>query len=181
MKLEALVRTAIGTGARQGELLGLTWRDVDLERGTITIRHALQRRQIVATKTEKSRRTVDLPEPDTLRRHKLRQAEALLSIGKRQTEADFVFGDVTGEPLDGTTVTKRFQAIASRAGLSRIRFHDLRHLTATILLERGVPPRVVMEVLGHSTITLMNLYSHVIPALRREAADELALALAESV
>ena len=74
----------------------------------------------------------------------------------------------------GSEVTRRFQALLAAAGLPRMRFHDLRHGAASLLLAQGVHPRVVMEMLGHSTITLtMNTYSHVIPDLQREAATKL--------
>jgi len=79
-----------------------------------------------------------------------------------------------GTPLDGITVTRRFQALLARAGLPRQRFHDLRHACASLLLAQGVAPRVVMETLGHSQISLtMNTYSHVVPSLGRAAADRM--------
>lgn len=113
-----------------------------------------------------------------LRRQKARQAEQRLLAGARWQDGDFVFTTASGTPYDGTNITKRFQAALKRADLPRMGFHDLRHTAATLRLARGVPPRVVMEELGHSTIALtMNTYSHVIPALMREAADEVDRAL----
>ncbi len=83
-----------------------------------------------------------------------------------------VFTTATGAPLNGTELTHRFQAILARAGLPRQRFHDLRHAAATFLLAQGVPLRVAMEVLGHSTITVTaNTYSHVMPELSRDATE----------
>lgn len=77
-------------------------------------------------------------------------------------------------PLDGTIVTKAFQTALKRIGLPRLRFHDLRHTAASLLLAQGVHPRVVMELLGHTTIALtMNTYSHVLPTLERDAADQM--------
>lgn len=182
--LEPLYRTAIGTGARQGELLGLRWSDVDLDERTITIRQQLQRVDgelvLVPTKTERSRRTVDLYDSlaETLRRHKVRQAEALLSLGRRQSARDYVFLSEAGTPLDGSNVTKHLQVLLARAGAPRIRFHDLRHLTATVLLEEDVDIRVVADILGHSTTRLTHdTYQHVIPRLRSEAVAKLARGL----
>ena len=83
-----------------------------------------------------------------------------------------------GTPMHGADVTRALQSRLSAAGLPRMRFHDLRHGAATLLLAQGVHPRVVMETLGHSTIAVtMNVYSHVVPALQREAADRLDAAL----
>ena len=85
-----------------------------------------------------------------------------------------MFVTTHGTPLDGITITRRFQRILASAGLPRQRFHDLRHACASLLLAQGVPARVVMETLGHSQISLtMNTYSHVVPALQREAADRM--------
>jgi integrase len=85
-----------------------------------------------------------------------------------------VFTGVSGNPLDGSAISKQFHRHLERAGLAQRRFHDLRHSCATLLLVQGVSPRVVMDVLGHSQISLtMNTYSHVIPELRREAADRM--------
>jgi integrase len=169
---EALYLTAIATGLRQGELLGLRWTDVDLIGGTVTVRHALQRvdgsLQLVETKTARSRRTVPLPAValDALRAHRNAQDGPMGSL--------YVFSTAKGTPLDGTNVTKRLQAILAEAGLPRVTFHALRHTAASLLLAQGVHPRVVMEQLGHSQISLtMNTYSHVIPALERDAADRM--------
>jgi site-specific recombinase XerD len=85
-----------------------------------------------------------------------------------------VFTTTIGTPLDGSNVTHRLQAILEHAGLPRMRFHDLRHAAASLLLAQGVSPRVVMEILGHSQISLtLNTYSHVIPALQSAAADHM--------
>lgn len=182
---EALYLTAIGLGLRQGELLGLAWSDVDLEAGTLRVRHALQRidgvARLVEPKSVTSRRTVALPAvvADALRQHRRRQLERRLAAGDRwrAEDWDLVFCSATGTPLDGPNVNKRFQRLIADLGLPRQRFHDLRHACASLLLVQGVAPRVVMETLGHSQISLtMNTYSHVMPALGRDAAarmDEL--------
>src|SRR5712691_1785309 len=94
------------------------------------------------------------------------------SQGRR--DSGLVFTTPIGTALDGTAVTKEFHRVLDRAGLPQRRFHDLRHSCATLLLVQGVSPRVVMDLLGHSQIGLtMNTYSHVIPDLRRDAADRM--------
>jgi integrase len=180
-RIEPLVTVTLATGLRQGEALGLRWTDVDLEAGTATIRHSLLRRgrvvELVEPKTARSRRTVVLPgfAVAALRRQRdWFQAQQRLLAGEDWREGEFVFTSSVGTPLDGTNVTHRLQQLLAAAGLPRMRFHDLRHGAATLLLAAGVHPRVVMETLGHSQISLtMNTYSHVVPALQRDAADRL--------
>ena len=102
----------------------------------------------------------------------LQLQERLLAGPDWEDSHDLVFTTALGRPLYGTDVTKTFQRLTTRAGLRRMRFHDLRHGYASLLLVEGIPPRVVMEMLGHSTIALtMNTYSHVIPDLTRDAAQ----------
>lgn len=179
-RLEALYAAALALGLRQGEALGLRWDDVDLARRTLSIRMALQRiegrLQLVEPKTKLSRRAVHLPSAPVraLEEHRARQLEERLRAGERWEENGLVFTTPVGRPLDASSVTHRFQRIVAAAGLRRQRFHDLRHACASLLLAQGVSPRVVMEVLGHSQISLtLNTYSHVIPALQREAADRM--------
>jgi integrase len=179
-RLEGLVTVTLAIGLRQGEALGLRWPDVDLEGDTLTVRHALQRidghLQLTEPKTARSRRTVALPAfaVTALREHRRRQLEDRLLAGSRWHEGGYVFASSIGTPLDGVGVTHRFQARLVAAGLPRLRFHDLRHGAASLLMAQGVHPRVVMETLGHSTIAMtMNLYSHVVPALQRDAADRM--------
>jgi integrase len=181
-RLEALYLVAIGTGLRQGEILGLSWADVDLEASTLTVRQALQRVDgvltIIEPKSVSSHRTVAMPNfvRDALRRHRTRQREERLLAGSRwrPDDRDLVFRSSIGTPLDGIAVTRRFQRLLQETDLPRQRFHDLRHACASLLLAQGVSPRVVMETLGHSDIRLtMNRYSHVVPELGRSAADRL--------
>ena len=181
-RLEALYLVGLGVGLRQGEILGLAWGDVDLEAGTLTVRHALQRVDghlvLVEPKSATSHRTVALPMLvlDALRAHQARQSLERQAAGARwhADQRDLVFRTSIGTPLDGITVTRRFQALLRSAGLPHQRFHDLRHACASLLLTQGVAPRVVMETLGHSQIGLtMNTYSHVVPALGRDAAERM--------
>lgn len=132
--------------------------------------------QLVEVKTQKSRRTIMLPQVvmNALVKHQMRQAQERQEAWSRWVEGGFVFTTTIGTPLDGSTVTHRFQAAVKAAGLRRLRFHDLRHTCATLLLAQGVHPRVIMEVLGHSQIGItMNLYSHVLPAMQKEIANSM--------
>jgi integrase len=169
---ETLFIAAVSLGLRQGELLGLTWGDVNLEIGTVTVRHALQRvegkLQLVEPKTKKSRRTIALP---AITAHALR----ILKAQRQETSAHrYVFVTRDGNPLDGCNVTKEFKRVLKLAGLPALRFHDLRHTCASLLIAENVHPRVVMDILGHSQIELtMNTYCHTYPAVRREAAAKM--------
>jgi len=179
-RLEALYSVALTMGLRQGEALALTWEDIDLKLGYMRISKQLQRihgsPQFVEPKTERSRRTLAMPPMITqaLRDHALRQNQERFHAGERWVEHGLVFTTPIGTPLDGTAVTKAFHRALETAGLPQRRFHDLRHSCATLLMVQGVSPRVVMDLLGHSQIGLtMNTYSHVIPDLRRDAADRM--------
>lgn len=170
-RIESLVLLTLSTGLRQGEALGLQWQDMDLETGTVRVRHSLQRMpgrgaELVEPKTTRSRRTLALPTStaNALREHRKAQLAERLWAGSRWQEGGYVFTTSIGTPMIGSDVTRRFQGLLRAAGLPPMRFHDLRHGAASLLLAQGVHPRVVMEMLGHSTITLtMNVYSHVNP------------------
>jgi integrase len=179
-RLEALYTVALAVGLRQGEALGLRWQDVDLRSGTLAVRNSLQRIngvfRLVEPKTRRSRRTVHLPAVVVaqLHAHRARQLEERVRAAQLWEDHGLVFATDLGRPLHASSVTIRFQRVLERAGLRRQRFHDLRHACASLLLAQGVSPRVVMEVLGHSQVTLtLNTYSHVIPTLGREAADRM--------
>ena len=183
--LQPLIVTAVATGLRQGELLGLQWADLDLERGTLTVRQALQDGELVPTKTDKSRRTVGLP-PDVvalLRQHRQGMREWRLAMGTGWHGADnpgegLVFTNTIGRHLDGPTVTHQFQALLAEAGLPRIRFHDLRHTCATLLLNDGVPLHTVSRLLGHSQIAITaDTYGHLVPDAAGEAAARMGVLL----
>jgi integrase len=169
------------TGVRLGEALGLRWEDIDLTGSRITIRRALQRQRgnglvFVEPKTARSRRTIHLAEGavSAIARHKRLQAKWRLHAGPSWQENGLVFATQIGRPLDGGQVNHRFHHALAVAGLRDIRVHDLRHTSATLLLTRGVHPKVVQEMLGHSTITLtLDTYSHVAPAMHAQAAGEM--------
>ncbi len=179
-RLEALFSVALALGMRQGEALGLMWKDVDLEAGTIFVRHALQRVKgalcVIETKTRRSRRQINLPQMlvSALYAHRERQILEREMAGSRWVESAFVFTSTVGTPLDTCNVSHRFHRILLALGMRRIRFHDLRHTCASLLLAQGVHPRLVMETLGHSQISLtMDTYSHVFPELKREVANQM--------
>ncbi len=172
-RLEALFQLAIATGMRQGELLGLTWPDVDLEAGTLTVRRSLKRYDgayhLDDIKTDRSRRTLALAPPlvAALRRHRRAQ---IVRFSWR-----LVFVTRNGQPLNGTNVTHTLQRHLKRAGLPRIRFHDLRHGAATYLLGAGVGMKEVSDLLGHQQMsTTADIYAHMLPEARRVAMDKLA-------
>jgi len=175
---------AIATGLRQGELLGLQWKDVDWGGSRLQIQRQVQRikgKGLVFTepKSRAGRRSVVLG-PSSMARLKaqrmLQDAEKAFS-GKRWEEHDLIFASTRGTPLDQSNVVMDFKAHLRRLGLPEIRFHDLRHTAATIMLQEGIPSKVVQERLGHSQISVtLDTYSHVLPSMQEEAAlkvDEL--------
>lgn len=176
-QLEALYLLAVTTGMRQGELLGLRWRDLDLEAGSVRVQTSLQRTpdgfELAEPKTARSRRQIVLGEAAraALRRRRLQQELDRRVAGDAWTNHEgLVFTNAMGENALGVLRTS-FPALLARAGVRPVRFHDLRHSAATLLLSHGVHPKIVSEMLGHSTIAItLDLYSHVTPTMQREAA-----------
>jgi integrase len=185
-RLEALYVLAVTTGLRQGELLGLKWDDVDMEAGTLQVRRTLTMAAesgpvLSAPKTKGSRRTVRLSQTalETLRSHLARQLEEIDRVGSLWRENSLIFASELGEPLSRQYVTaRRFRPLLERAELPQIRFHDLRHTCATLLLSKNVNPKVVSEMLGHATIAItLDTYSHVLPTMQESAAKAMEDAL----
>ena len=180
-RLEALYRLTLSLGLREGEVLGLSWDDIDFDQQTLRITGALQRRdgrfQRVEPKTASSVRT--LPLPVTLLRmlqaHRIAQHEERALRGEAWKDHGLVFPSNVGTPISPRNLVRHFKTVLKRAGLPETtRFHDLRHSCATLLIAQGVHPRVVMEILGHSQISVtMNTYGHVLPETQREAADKI--------
>ena len=179
-RLEPLFSVALVAGLRQSEVLGLSWPDINLDTGTLTIQASLQRyggayhRDEV--KTPRSRRVIGLPSPvtDQLRVHRKRQLEERLRLGTawRGNAWDLVFTSELGEPLYGTEITWTFQLVLSDLGLPRQRFHDLRHAAASFMLAQGVPLKIAQEVLGHATIAVTgDTYTHVSSGESRRAVE----------
>lgn len=179
-RAEALFTVAVAVGLRLGEALGLRWQDVDLDEGTLTVRYQLQRlggkAQLVEPKTTRARRTLPLPEfaIKALKAHKVRQLEERLMNADVWREQGLVFPSSVGTPMFERNVRRTLSAILTKCELPPMRFHDLRHTCATLLLVQGTDPRTIMETLGHSQIALtLNTYSHVLPSLQRDAADRM--------
>lgn len=175
----ALYVLALSTGMRIGELLGLRWDDIDFEGGRLFVRRALQRQNangivFIEPKTSRSRRAIKLGKATiaALRDHKRNQLNRRISLANLWQDQDLVFANETGGPVDPSWQRLLFKRALSDAGLPAIRFHDLRHTAATLLLSRSVHPKVVSEMLGHSTITLtLDTYSHLVPVLHDQAAE----------
>lgn len=159
----------------------MRWQDVDFKKRQLRVQVALQRvgkeYRLAEPKTQKARRTLDLPERvlTALRRLRLSQQKEKLLAGSRWQESwGLVFTTRGGRPLEGPRITRDFKKILVDEGLPKQRFHDLRHACALFLLAQGGQPRVVMECLGHSQISLtMNTYAHVMPTLKRDAAVQM--------
>ena len=149
-RLESLYAVAIATGMRLGELLALKWRDVDLDGRTLQVRATLQnmagRFEFAEPKTSHSRRRIALSllAVEALQKHQVRQAEERIRSGGAWEDLDLVFPNTVGKPLDGRNLLRYwFRPLVKKAGLPRMRFHDLRHTAATLLLSRGVDPKIV--------------------------------------
>lgn len=177
----ALIHTAIYTGLRRSELLGLRWQDVDLKAGTASISQTVQRLTgqgfvYGQPKTAKGRRLVALPKSsiEVLGRHRAEQLEERLRLGPAWLERGLVFTNPTGGPVDPPALSRRFAKLLTSASLPHVRFHDLRHTHASLMLQRGVHPKIVSERLGHATVGItLDTYSHVLPGLQAEAARQL--------
>jgi integrase len=193
-RLEALFTVALGLGLRQGEILGLRWRDVALEQRQLTVNHTLhwlpgtrsggRRWYLGEPKSKLSRRTLPLPASvaTSLREHRARQIEECLLVGVDWTDPGFVFTSGAGVPMDGDRVRYALRANLARAGLAVVTFHQLRHSAASLLIAQGIPLKIVSEVLGHSTIALTaNTYGHLSEELWRGAADALDRALGRAI
>jgi integrase len=177
--LGPLYTLAMTTGMRLGELLGLRWQAIS---GTdLEVRVALIRVggawSLSAPKTPKSRRRIALSTTaqKALKRQRRLQAEARLRAGLAWTDYGLVFTDEFGEPLTGSRITeRRLRPLMRREGLPPIRFHDLRHTAATLMLTAGVNPKVVSEMLGHTSVAItLDRYSHVLPTMQAEAVRRL--------
>jgi len=186
--LEALWVLAVTTGLRQGELLALRWDDVDLEGGSLRVTGTLTRirrdapaegepkthRVISTPKTAHSRRRVDIGTlaVEALRIHRGRQVEERLRAANLWVDKSLVFCGPMGGYLHPVQVNAELRRLLAEAHLPSIRFHDLRHTAATLLLGRDVNPKKVSEMLGHSTVAItLDTYSHVLPGMHRQAAE----------
>lgn len=179
--LAALWRLALLTGMRRGELLGLKWEDIDLERGVLAVRRTMSRGkggqwELGQPKTAAGRRSIALPAScvTVLRKHRVNQNVQRLRLGGIWQDCGFVFTNRSGGSLHVNSLGAAFKSVTATSKLPIIRFHDLRHTSATLLLAQGVHPKIVQERLGHADISMtLNRYSHVTPDMQRSAADTL--------
>ena len=175
-----VIYAAVNTGLRQGELLGLRWRDLDLDLAALSVTQVLYKRRGVCTfkepKSDHSRRRLDLPPSLALflRGYRSQREADQLALGKPLSQDGLVFSKVGGEPLDPGTLTHSFARTAQKAGVGGTRFHDLRHTFASLMLLAGVHPKIVSEMLGHASVAFtLDTYSHVIGGLQEAAVRRL--------
>ncbi|WP_412033039.1 tyrosine-type recombinase/integrase [Nitratireductor aquimarinus] len=186
-RMFAPVLLAVMCGLRRGEIAALRWRNVDLESRIISIvESAEQTVEGVRYKEPKSgnTRTVALSVgvAEQLKAHRARQAEELLRLGLRPNASSFVVSQVDGRPLQPRSITHEWVRLIEKTSLPRIRFHDLRHTHASQMLAAGVHPKVASERLGHSTIGItLDLYSHVMPGMQADAAEQVDAAIRGAV
>ena len=177
---------AVTTGMRQGELLGLRWEDVNFAGGTLQVRRTLSTRagrgfSFSPPKTAKGRRSIKLPEmaKRSLKKHRKAQLEERMKLARLWEDNGLVFATRLGTSVGRQELVMRsFKPLLSKAGLPNIRFHDLRHTCATLLLGKGVHAKFVQELLGHATISItLDTYSHVLPGMGDAAAGAMDEAL----
>lgn len=183
-KIKRLTRCHIGflmsifTGMRQGEILGLRWKDIDFESQTIFVRQTLtQNAEIkVGAKNDASVRSIHIPSKlvEELRTHRKQILEEKLLLGSNYFDFDLVICTKSGKPMIPRNFRKEFYHLTEKIGLPKIRFHDLRHTHATILIQQNVNVKLISERLGHADIeTTLNTYSHVLPDMQKSVSDKL--------
>lgn len=167
------------TGMRKGEILGLTWDDIDFENKTIKVNRSLSKIKdsylLSEPKTSNSIRTIYIDDDiiRVLKKQRVKQNLERLRAGNVYQDHNMVFTQETGEYVNPTAVNGLFARFMKQSGISVIRFHDLRHTHATILLQMGVNPKIVAERLGHSSVQItLDTYSHVLPSMKKDLADD---------
>ena len=172
-----VIYAAVSTGLRQAELLGLRWRDIDPDiMRSISVSQVLYKRRGVhmfkEPKTSHSRRLVSMtPKLAAFLREYRQERKALYrELGKELSLDDLVFANIEGKPLDPSMLSHNFGKMVKRAGLQGVRFHDLRHTFASLMLLRGVPAKVISEALGHASVSFtMDVYSHIMAGMQSDA------------
>ncbi len=180
---EPLYTLALYTGLRQGEILGLQWTDIEGE--VIHVRRQLRKQpggpKLAPPKSQRGLRPVPLINPvrEALGRQRAYQAQQRLLAGSSWQETSLIFTNSLGKTLDGPTETHRFQQVCQQLGFRRVRFHDLRHAAASLMLESGVVMKVIQDILGHSSIVLTaDTYSHLSQEGLRQAGSLMESAVA---
>jgi integrase len=174
----ALFALALSTGMREGEMFALRWRDLDLKAGSLHVQRTLKwhggKMSLDEVKTEAGRRHISLAAQvvEALQRHRREQNAERLRLGAVWRDNDLVFCDTTGGAIRSSNFSKRvYVPLVTRAGVPRIRPHDMRHTAATIAILNGMPIKAVSEMLGHSSVAItMSIYAHVMPNTHREVA-----------
>lgn len=180
-RLECLFTVAIACGLREGEALGLQLNQIDLEAATLSVRTQLQRNEkrklaLSVLKTEESRRVIDLPNicVESLKAHLHNQNIERQLAGTKWKETGLVFTTRVGTGIHRRNLLRIFYRIVDCVGLRRIRFHDLRHTAASLLLGQKVSMKAVQKILGHADIrTTMNIYGHLYEEERKDAASKM--------
>lgn len=179
-EMELIIDMELCMGLRRGELLGLEWGDIDWDNNRINI----NRNRVVVDgapvvkepKTKNSKRTVDVPEQlmTKLKAHQKACMENRLKMGRNYIVTNYVIVHPNGQPIYPEYVSQMLTKLQNRAGLPKCRFHDLRHLCASIMLKQGIGAKVAQERLGHADIqTTLNIYSHVLPSSAKDAAEKI--------
>ncbi len=188
-RLKALFLLALGTGLRQGELLGLKWSDFDNEYKTLKVQRSIKQVNIISANGEKEYKTIEqtpksknsirvVPIPSSLipvlKEHKTQQKLEKVKAGPSYIENNFVFTTELGKTIDARNLLRSYKRILTRAGITYRKFHALRHTYATKLFEAGVPLKTVQMLLGHSDISVTaNIYTHVMPEEKTQAVERL--------
>jgi len=178
-RYEALYQLAITTGLRQGEILGLIWSDLDESTRRLHVQRQLQRlpnQGLVFTepKSAAGRRVLILGKAtvDKLREHFNLLQQQRMVASERWQENDLIFPSSIGTPMEPRNLLRDFKSLLNKTGLPNIRFHDLRHTAAILMLQQGTHPKIVQERLGHSSISMtLDTYSHVVPSMQEEVAE----------
>lgn len=186
---ECLILLGLGTGLRQGEILGLKRENIDLDEKTLTVKQSIKPVRVIdkdgnstykiieqEVKTKGSVRTVPIPSSliPFIENHIAKQEEQKQKAGRLYTDQGFLFATDTGKEIDARNLLRSYKRLLKKAGIPYRRFHALRHTYATKLFERGVPLKTVQELLGHSDISVTaNIYTHVIPQVKVDAAEQI--------
>jgi integrase len=184
-QLPRVIKTLIYTGMRVGELTALHWDEVDLEKGMITVKYNLYRLdgeyRLSTPKTKSSARVIALPPQlvEILKEQKAWQEERKKAVGNRWTERGAVFTGSYGEYMSKNYINLQFKRLLEKHGFPDIHIHDLRHANASLLINMGVPVKVISEHLGHSdTRTTETIYAHVFAETMVQASNAISKALA---
>ncbi|HVC81490.1 MAG TPA: site-specific integrase, partial [Chloroflexota bacterium] len=179
---------ALTTGLRKGELLGLRWCDVELDRAVLHVRQqivSVNGRLITGEpKTAAGRRTIALPRDcvEALREHQGRRPRRPVALDPAHRDTDPVFASAVGTSIEPRNASARFDALVARSGVQRISFHGMRHTHATLLLLSGINVKIVSERLGHASIAItLDTYAHLLPGMQESAAEAMQKALQHAV